>query len=64
MVTVKFLKNAIQACCAMLLGATFFFLIIGVFGFSSAITGLVIFIATAFWIIRGAVKKGGADYEA
>jgi len=42
----------------------FFFIIIGVYGVRVAILGLIVFIAIAFWIIRGSMRKGGTGYEA
>jgi len=43
---------------ATLLGAVFFFVIIGVFGLSEAIVGLLVFVALALLIFRRPQTKG------
>ena len=43
---------------ATLLGALFFFVIIGVFGLSAAITGLVVFVVGAILICRATSAEG------
>jgi hypothetical protein len=60
----RVVTSVIEVACVAAPAVLFFFVVIGVYGVHAAIAGLIIFIATAFWIIRGAAKKGGADYEA
>ena len=60
----RVVTSVIEVACVAAPAVLFFFVIIGVYGVHAAIAGLIIFIATAFWIIRGAAKKGGADYDA
>jgi hypothetical protein len=43
---------------ATLLGAVFFFVIIGVFGLSEAIVGLLVFVSLALLIFRRPQTKG------
>jgi hypothetical protein len=46
---------------ATLLGAVFFFVIIGVFGLSEAIVGLLVFVSLAVLIFRRPQTKGAGQ---
>jgi hypothetical protein len=51
------LKNGIVA----LIGVGFFFAIIGVFGLSTSIASLIVFVALAIWIFFGPQHLSGAE---
>ena len=54
----KYLLNLAGVIGATLLGALFFFVIIGVFGLSVAVTGLLVFVVGAILICRATSAEG------
>jgi hypothetical protein len=57
-------KRLISLCfspAALIVGGLFFFDIVGVFGLSAAITGLIVFIVSSVAIFRFTTLKGAAQ---
>jgi hypothetical protein len=62
--TVIIKKRLVSLCgsiAALIVGGLFFFDIVGVFGLSAAVTGLIVFIVSSVAIFRFTTLKGAAQ---